>query len=69
MVPVYNDSLSGLPPAERHGDPRMPVVDVDGLTFTYASGKSPAVRDLSFRIDRGETLEDVFLRVTGQSLQ
>ncbi len=32
----------------------MPVVDVDGLTFTYASGASPAVRDLSFRIDRGE---------------
>ena len=32
----------------------MPVVDVDGLTFTYESGKSPAVRDLSFRIDRGE---------------
>ena len=32
----------------------MPVVDVDGLTFTYARGTSPAVRDLSFRIDRGE---------------
>ena len=32
----------------------MPVVDVDGLTFTYASGASPAVRDLSFRIDGGE---------------
>ena len=32
----------------------MPVVDVDGLTFTYASGTSPAVRNLSFRIDRGE---------------
>ena len=32
----------------------MPVVDVDGLTFTYASGTSPAVRDLRFRIDRGE---------------
>ena len=32
----------------------MPVVDVDGLTFTYSSGTSPAVRDLSFRIDRGE---------------
>ena len=32
----------------------MPVVDVDGLTFTYASGGNPAVRDLSFRIDRGE---------------
>ena len=32
----------------------MPVVDVDGLTFTYASGTSPAVRDLSFRIDGGE---------------
>ena len=32
----------------------MPVVDVEGLTFTYASGASPAVRDLSFRIDGGE---------------
>ena len=32
----------------------MPVVDVDGLTFTYASGTSPAVRDLRFSIDRGE---------------
>ena len=32
----------------------MPVVDVDGLTFTYASGTVPAVRDLSFRIDGGE---------------
>ena len=32
----------------------MPVVDVDGLTFTYASGTSPAIRDLSFRIDGGE---------------
>ncbi|MYN65864.1 MAG: ABC transporter ATP-binding protein [Acidobacteria bacterium] len=32
----------------------MPVVDVDGLTFTYASGTAPAVRDLCFRIDRGE---------------
>lgn len=32
----------------------MPVVDVSGLTFTYASGTSPAVRDLSFQIDRGE---------------
>ena len=32
----------------------MPVVDVDGLTFTYARGTSPAVRNLSFRIDRGE---------------
>ena len=30
------------------------VVDVDGLTFTYASATSPAVRNLSFRIDRGE---------------
>ena len=32
----------------------MPVVDVDGLTFTYASGTVPAVRDLRFSIDRGE---------------
>ena len=32
----------------------MPVVDVDGLTFTYASGAVPAVRNLRFRIDRGE---------------
>ena len=32
----------------------MPAVDVDGLTFTYASAANPAVRDLSFRIDRGE---------------
>ena len=32
----------------------MPVVDVDGLTFTYASGTTPAVRDLAFRIDGGE---------------
>ncbi|MYD71755.1 MAG: ABC transporter ATP-binding protein [Acidobacteria bacterium] len=32
------------------------VVDVDGLTFTYASATSPAVRNLSFRIDRGEIL-------------
>ncbi len=32
----------------------MPVVDVDTLTFTYASGTKPAVRDLAFRIDRGE---------------
>ncbi len=32
----------------------MSVVDAGGLTFTYASGTSPAVRDLSFRIDRGE---------------
>ena len=32
----------------------MPVVDVDGLTFTYASGTAPAVRDLRFSIDRGE---------------
>ena len=32
----------------------MPAVDVDGLTFTYASAANPAVRDLSFRVDRGE---------------
>ena len=32
----------------------MTVVDVDALTFTYASGTTPAVRDLAFRIDRGE---------------
>ncbi len=32
----------------------MPVVDVAGLTFTYPSGMSPAVRDLNFRIDAGE---------------
>ena len=32
----------------------MTVVDVDTLTFTYASGTTPAVRDLAFRIDRGE---------------
>ena len=32
----------------------MPAVDADGLTFTYASAQNPAVRDLSFRIDRGE---------------
>ena len=32
----------------------MPAVDVNGLTFTYASAASPAVRDISFRIDRGE---------------
>ena len=32
----------------------MAAVDVDGLTFTYASAANPAVRDLSFRIDRGE---------------
>jgi len=32
----------------------MPVVDVDGLTFTYASGTAPAVRDLRFSIERGE---------------
>ena len=39
---------------EGRGDARMPVVDVDGLTFTYASATTPAVRNLSFRIDRGE---------------
>ena len=38
----------------RQGDARMTVVDVDALTFTYASGTTPAVRDLAFRIDRGE---------------
>ena len=38
----------------RQGDARMTVVDVDTLTFTYASGTTPAVRDLAFRIDRGE---------------
>ncbi len=38
----------------RQGDARMPVVDVDTLTFTYASGTMPAVRNLAFRIDRGE---------------
>ena len=32
----------------------MTAIDVDGLTFTYASGMTPAVRDLSFRIGRGE---------------
>ena len=38
----------------------MTVVDVDTLTFTYASGTKPAVRpctlesELAFRIDRGE---------------
>lgn len=32
----------------------MRAVDVDGLTFTYSSGKSPAVRNLSFSIHRGE---------------
>ena len=32
----------------------MTAIDVDGLTFTYASGTTPAVRDLSFRISRGE---------------
>ena len=32
----------------------MQAVDVDGLTFTYASAANPAVRNLSFRIDRGE---------------
>ncbi len=32
----------------------MPVVDVDGLTFTYASRTAPAVRDLRFSIDQGE---------------
>ena len=32
----------------------MTVVDVDTLTFTYASGTMPAVRNLAFRIDRGE---------------
>ncbi len=32
----------------------MWAVDVDGLTFTYSSGRSPAVRDLSFSIHRGE---------------
>ena len=38
----------------RQGDARMTVVDVDTLTFTYASGTKPAVRHLAFRIDRGE---------------
>ena len=32
----------------------MRAVDVDGLTFSYASGTTPAVRNLSFRIDHGE---------------
>ena len=32
----------------------MPVLDVDGLTFTYPSGRAPAVRDLRFRVERGE---------------
>ena len=40
--------------AERRGDARMRAVDVDGLTFTYASGKNPAVRGLCFRIEHGE---------------
>ena len=31
-----------------------PVVAVDRLTFTYRAASTPAVRDLSFRIDRGE---------------
>ena len=30
------------------------IVDVGGLEFTYAAAKSPAVRNLSFRIDSGE---------------
>ena len=30
------------------------MVEVGGLEFTYAAAKSPAVRDLSFRIDSGE---------------
>ena len=32
----------------------MPVVEVNGLTFTYPSGTSPAVRDLRFRVEQGE---------------
>ena len=32
----------------------MPVIDVDGLEFTYAASTAPAVRNLSFRIDSGE---------------
>lgn len=30
------------------------VIDVDGLTFTYAGGTSPAIRNLSFQVQRGE---------------
>ena len=32
----------------------MSVVDVSGLTFHYGSRESPAVRDISFRIEPGE---------------
>lgn len=31
-----------------------PIVDVDGLTFTYGTATTPAVRGLSFRVSRGE---------------
>ena len=32
------------------------AIEADGLTFTYAGGTSPAIRNLSFRIERGEVL-------------
>ena len=32
----------------------MSVVDVNELTFHYGSPESPAIRDISFRIERGE---------------
>ena len=36
------------------GADATPAVAVDRLTFTYRAATTPAVRDLSFRIDRGE---------------
>lgn len=47
-------ALRHAPITERLGDVRMRAVEVKRLTFTYPSGKAPAVRGLSFRIHQGE---------------
>ncbi|MCD6528918.1 ABC transporter ATP-binding protein [Candidatus Bathyarchaeota archaeon] len=40
----------------------MPIIEARGLTYTYPGGSSPSLRDVSFKVERGE-----FVLLTGPS--
>ena len=46
----------GLPDPVSRSGMRIPVIEIDGLTFKYVGRKLPTLQDISLRIERGESV-------------